>query len=48
MEGTVDAKIYMFLLHYWVTPHSTTGVSPSELLKTPDTPQVGETRIQQQ
>ena len=31
-KGTVDLKIARFFFHYRVMPHSTTGMSPSELV----------------
>ena len=31
-EGTIDTKLARFLFSYRVTPHTTTGVSPAELL----------------
>ena len=31
-EGTIDLKLARFLFNYRITPHSTTGMSPSELM----------------
>ena len=31
-EGDIETKLSRFLFHYRITPHSTTGVSPAELL----------------
>ena len=31
-EGSVDTKLARFLFQYRLTPHSTTGQSPAELL----------------
>ena len=31
-EGTIEVKLARFLFNYRVTPHSTTGVSPAELM----------------
>ena len=31
-EGTVDLKLARFLFNHRITPHSTTGMSPSELM----------------
>ena len=31
-DGTVDLKLARFLFNYRITPHSTTGMSPSELM----------------
>ena len=30
--GSLDRRLYRFLASYWLTPHSTTGQSPAELL----------------
>ena len=32
LEGTIQSRINQFLFHYRITPHTTTGVSPAELL----------------
>ena len=31
-QGTVAEKLTKFLFKYWITPHSTTGIPPAELL----------------
>ena len=31
-EGTLEARIAMILFQYRITPHSTTGFAPTELL----------------
>ena len=32
LEGNVKTRLFTFLACYWVTPHSTTELSPAELL----------------
>ena len=31
-EGTIDIKLARFLFNYRITPHSTTGIAPAELI----------------
>ena len=31
-EGTLNSRLSRFLLHYQITPHSSTGVSPAQLM----------------
>ena len=31
-EGSIEANVSHFLLQYRITPHSTTGISPAEML----------------
>ena len=31
-EGTIEDRVAWFLLHYRIIPHSTTGMSPAQLL----------------
>lgn len=45
-SGTLDTKVGRFLFNYCPTPHTTTGVSPEELLfKRPMRTQGGEVSV---